>query len=140
MNGDAKLESKTRERIFQVIYDLTKKDVIDYVLKTLQKAENYWRFLQRGLLANGVHVSSSSFIDVDYREEDGEGKYVVIWKLEVFIPESLIQFIAELRRRKKWKPPKEHPVVRQRAREGEDVAEEMGLEDDNINIVPEDNS
>ena len=112
-----------------IAFHLTKREVIDIVLRTVQKSENYWRFLQRDLMARGIHVSASSYITVDYVEPDGkvldEPHYVVKWSLNIYIPESLIHFIAQLRRRRKWKPPKEHPIVRQRKRLGEEISEEM---------------
>ncbi len=134
--------TRIEERLNKMVFDLTRRDVIDVVLKTVQKAENYWRFLQRDLLAHGIHVSASSFIDVDYEEGDEErgeeGKYVVKWALKIFIPESLIQFIAMLRRQRKWKPPKEHPTVRQRFRRADEVAEEMLSSVEETNVGEED--
>jgi len=112
----------------KIITDLTRQDVINYVLRTVDKLEGFWKYLYRNLVSEGFQVRTQVTTDIDYKEgeKDGEeeGYYVITWRLDVMIPESLIAFIASLRKRKVIKIKKPHPVIRQRYRFQEEVGEQ----------------
>ena len=96
---------------------IAKRDLLDFVLQEIVKVENYWRFRYREIVGMGVGISFESATDIG-ETDDG---LVVVWYLKINIPEELWVKLAELKKRRRFKFPKPHPVVRQRYREMEET-------------------
>jgi len=109
----------------KIITDLTRQDVINYILRAVDKLEGYWKFIYRTLVLEGFQVKTEVSTDIDYVEGKDEGYYAVTWSLKILIPESLIEFIAAMRRKKIIKIKKPHPVIRQRYRRQEAIGSEF---------------
>jgi len=100
---------------------LAKRDLLDFVLSEIVKVENYWRHRYRVIVGMGLGISFDSGTDIG-ETEDG---LVVAWNLRVFIPEELWMKFAKLRKMRRMKLPKPHPVVRQRYRQMEETVREI---------------
>jgi len=98
---------------------LAKRDLLNFVLQELSKVDGYWRFRYREIIAKGIGISFNSSTDIGERE-DG---IVITHTLEIFVPREIWEKIAWARKNKMFRFPKPHPVIRQRDREMEEVAE-----------------
>jgi len=99
---------------------LAKRDLLDYILQELIKVENYWRFRYREIVGLGIGISFETSTDIG-ETDDG---LALAWILKIYIPEELWIKLAKLRKMRRFKLPKPHPIVRQRYREmAERVAE-----------------
>jgi len=100
---------------------IAKREILDLVLMDLQKVANYWNFRYRDLVTTGIGISSDSKFDIG---EDENG-LVLVLLIQVYIPEELWIKLAKLKKMRKFKLPKPHPIVRQRYREMEEKAKEL---------------
>jgi len=105
-----------------------KHDILDFVLHELLKVENYWKFRYRYIVSKGIGISCKTFSDIA-EIEDG---LVIDWRLKVFIPEEVWVQLARLRKRRMYKLPKPHPVIRQRYRDMEEVGRSVEEEIERI--------
>ena len=100
---------------------IAKREILDLALLELQKVANYWNFRYRDLVTTGIGISSDSKFDIG---EDENG-LVLVLLIQVYIPEELWIKLAKLKKMRKFKLPKPHPIVRQRYREMEEKAKEL---------------
>jgi len=100
---------------------LARRDLLDIILQEVTKVENYWRFRYRELVGMGIGVTFETSSDLG----EVDNGLAVVWTLRIYIPEELWIKLAKLRKQRRFRLPKAHPVVRQRYRKmEEEVAEE----------------
>ncbi len=95
-------------------------ELLSYILGELNKVENFWRFIYRKLVSQGIGISCDAATDVGVIE-DG---IAIAWTVRVVIPEELWKQLAALKKRGAFKWPKPHHKTKRRVREAEYTARE----------------
>jgi len=120
MVKEKKSEEQKEVKLHPEEIKLAKRDLLDLVLRELLSVENFWRYRYRTLVGMGIGISYESSVDVG----EADGGLIVLWNLRVHIPEELWVKLAKLRKQRKFKFPKPHPVTRQKYRRMEEELEE----------------
>lgn len=105
-----------------------KRDLLDFILQEVTKVDNFWKYRYRATVALGIGIGFESNVDVG----ENENGLVVAYYLKVFIPEEIWVKLAMLRKQRKFKLPKPHPIIRQRYRQMELEAESVEKEISNV--------
>lgn len=116
--------AKQKVKLFKEEILIAKRDLLDFVLREVTMVDNFWRYRFRKVVGMGLGISFESSTDIG----EVEGGLAVALNIRVYIPEELWIKLAALRKQRRFKLPKPHPVIRQRYREMEMRAEELERE------------
>jgi len=95
-----------------------KHEILDVILQEVTKLENYWRYRHRELVGMGLGITFETTTNLG----EVDNGLMVVLNLRIFIPKELWIKVAQLKKTKRFKLPKPHPVTRQRYREMEKEA------------------
>jgi len=122
--GDAIPTQRMSEKEVRVLPEelaYVKQMIAETIQQELKKVENYGFFRFRYMKGLGLGMEYAN----EMYEEEGEEGVAFHLHIRIFVPKQTIYKVAVAKKRRKFKPPRLHPTIRQQLREADEVAEEM---------------